>query len=249
MRVISGRYRGLRLSAPPGMSTRPLTDQIKETIFNILGSRLATPGEVPEVDVLDLFAGSGSFGIEALSRGARSCVFVERDRRAAGVLRGNLARLSDRRDCRIMTENAWSMRLPRVDHGFGLIFLDPPFPDVSPAHRMLDLLRRSAARLAEDGLLVFRFEDRRGLSLDALIGAEVVERRSMGRSEVLLLSRATGAAQQQGEEEDGAKAVGQHADRELARKRAACDGVGDGQESGAEAARGDHQGERARPDE
>jgi len=86
MRVIAGTARGVLLTAPRGDATRPITDRVKETLFAILGDR------VPDARVLDLFAGSGAIGIEALSRGAERVDFVERDRNAMKALRSNLER-------------------------------------------------------------------------------------------------------------------------------------------------------------
>jgi len=86
MRVIAGSARGVPLAAPPGNRTRPITDRVKETLFGILGAR------IPDARVLDLYAGSGAIGIEALSRGAASAAFVEADGRAVATLRDNLRR-------------------------------------------------------------------------------------------------------------------------------------------------------------
>ncbi len=86
MRVIAGAVGGRPLQAPPGRGTRPTSDRLKQTLFNMLGDA------VPDAEVLDLYAGSGALGIEALSRGARSAIFVERDPRAARILGANLAR-------------------------------------------------------------------------------------------------------------------------------------------------------------
>ena len=86
MRVIAGTARGVPLAAPRGDATRPITDRVKETLFAILGDR------VPDARVLDLYAGSGAIGIEALSRGAERVDFVERDRNAMKALRSNLER-------------------------------------------------------------------------------------------------------------------------------------------------------------
>jgi 16S rRNA (guanine966-N2)-methyltransferase len=86
MRVIAGTARGVPLTTPRGTATRPITDRVKETLFAILGER------VPDARVLDLYAGSGAIGIEALSRGAASADFVERDRAALSALRANLER-------------------------------------------------------------------------------------------------------------------------------------------------------------
>ena len=91
MRVIAGSARRLQLVTVPGTGTRPTTDKYKETLFNILQPRIAG------ADFLDLFAGSGAIGIEALSRGARSAVFVENSRRAAECIRRNLAHTGKRR--------------------------------------------------------------------------------------------------------------------------------------------------------
>ncbi|GIU95431.1 MAG: methyltransferase small [Gaiellaceae bacterium] len=86
MRVVAGSRKGRRIEAPKGVVTRPTSDRVREAIFAILGS-------VERARVLDLFAGSGALGIEALSRGARSCLFVERDPRACRVIERNLERL------------------------------------------------------------------------------------------------------------------------------------------------------------
>ncbi|MDQ1421466.1 MAG: rRNA (guanine966-N2)-methyltransferase, partial [Acidimicrobiaceae bacterium] len=94
MRVVGGRAKGRRFDAPPGLSTRPTSDKVREAIFAILGSLAADRGATVEAaDVVDLFSGSGAFGIEALSRGAASVVFVDLDRPAVETIRGNLQAL------------------------------------------------------------------------------------------------------------------------------------------------------------
>ena len=190
LRVVAGSLRGIRLSAPPESLTRPLSDRDKEALFSSLGSRLGTPGELPPIDVLDLFAGSGSIGIEALSRGARRCVFVERDRRVVRVLRANLdhCRLNDR--ALVVCENAWAMRPPESDgDGFGLIFVDPPYRDSADVNRATDLLDRLAARLSSDGRIIFRHGV--GVSLpDRTPGGLVcADRRSRRAMHILLFER------------------------------------------------------------
>ncbi len=184
LRVIAGTLRGAHLNAPSEATTRPITDKVKESLFNILGHRFGTLGELPPVDVLDLFAGSGSMGIEALSRGARRCTFVERDRRAVRVLRGNIERTRLAERATVLCENAWAMRLPSArppsaadadaadasrasaaagslrpgspTPGFGIVFADPPYRDAKNAIMVADLLDRIAARLAPAGVAVFR---------------------------------------------------------------------------------------------
>ena len=191
MRVIAGRFGGVRLAAPPGMGTRPMTDRVKETLFNVLGTRLAAPGLLPAIDVLDVFAGSGALGLEALSRGAEHCLFVERGRPALRTLRENIAALSVAPCCAISTENAWTMRIPaaRGDAGYGLVFCDPPFRDVADATRALDLLERLAPRLAQNGLIVFRHDAPHDLPLNGLRGLACLDQRAWGRNRVLLLGQ------------------------------------------------------------
>lgn len=120
MRVISGSARGRKLIAPPGLDTRPTTDRVKESIFNIISPYL--PGNL----VLDLFSGSGAMGVEALSRGSEHAVFVECDRAAFNVTRQNIqfARVSDRAE--VIFGDALAF-LSHATGQFDIIFLDPPY--------------------------------------------------------------------------------------------------------------------------
>ncbi|MCC6359382.1 MAG: RsmD family RNA methyltransferase [Phycisphaerales bacterium] len=206
MRIIAGRFRGRPLSAPPGMGTRPITDRVKESIFNILGSRLGTLGTLPDVRVLDLFAGAGSFGLEALSRGARFCLFVERGRQALPTLRDNIRRLGlSREEAAISTGDAWSVAYGTAASGrnsgsiadapagdasrFGLMFVDPPYRDVEDTLRMLKRLDQLAEGLADDGLIVFRHELMTSFPADMLERLEAVDRRDFGAMRVHWLGR------------------------------------------------------------
>lgn len=120
MRVISGSARGLKLVAPDGMGTRPTTDRVKESLFNIIQPY------IPAENVLDLFGGSGALGIEALSRGSKHCVFVDIDKSAIDIITKNAekARLSDKAD--IIKEDVFSY-LGRCRESFDIVFLDPPY--------------------------------------------------------------------------------------------------------------------------
>lgn len=123
MRVISGRCRGMRLRSVPGTATRPTTDRVKESLFNILAPW------VPGARVLDLFAGTGALGIEALSRGAQEAVFVEREPRAAAVVRANLRHtgLESLAEVRLADAVREVQRLARQGRQFDLVFMDPPY--------------------------------------------------------------------------------------------------------------------------
>lgn len=121
MRVIAGSARGVPLVAPRDRGTRPITDRVKETLFAILGER------VPDARVLDLYAGSGAIGIEALSRGATSADFVEHGRAALDALRANLAKTRLEPDARVHAADV-DRFLAAPDGGpWDLAILDPPY--------------------------------------------------------------------------------------------------------------------------
>lgn len=123
MRVIAGSARRLVLKCPEGKHTRPTTDRIKETLFNIL------QGEIVDARFLDLFSGSGGIGIEALSRGAKQCVFVENEREAVTCIKQNLktTRLSDQAQVMAMDVMQAIRRLDSLHEPFDIIFMDPPY--------------------------------------------------------------------------------------------------------------------------
>ena len=122
LRIISGEWRGRKLKAPPGDTTRPTADRTRETLFSMLTSRL---GSFEELSVLDLFAGSGALGLEALSRGAGRCMFVEQDRPAIDVLKGNIRMLGADARCEVRPSSALSLG-PAIKP-FDLVLLDPPY--------------------------------------------------------------------------------------------------------------------------
>lgn len=122
MRVIAGTWRGRKLVAPRGDATRPTADRTRETLFSMLLSRL---GSFDGLSVADLFAGSGALGIEALSRGAASCLFVEQDRAALDALRANLRTLSI--DAAADVRAGSVLALGAAAAPLDLILLDPPY--------------------------------------------------------------------------------------------------------------------------
>ena len=142
MRVVGGSARGRRLQAPKGRTVRPTSDRTREAIFNVLESR----GGVEGARVLDLFAGTGALGIEALSRGAASATFVERDRAAASVIRDNLASLG--LDGRVAVADATAFVRREQGH-YDIAFADPPY-DFDAWADLLDALHARIAVLESD---------------------------------------------------------------------------------------------------
>jgi len=121
MRVISGRFGGRRLQAPPGSNTRPTGDRVREALFSMLGT------EVDGARVLDLFAGSGALGLESLSRGAANATFVDSASAAVRAIRANLDALGLDADVRRMDALAFLRAASRGGPHYDLVFLDPPY--------------------------------------------------------------------------------------------------------------------------
>ncbi len=122
MRIIAGEWRGRKLTAPKGDATRPTADRTRETLFNMLTSRL---GSFEGLSVVDLFAGSGALGIEALSRGASHCLFVEEDKAAIQIIKANVETFGARAMSTI--EQGSVMRLGPAKAPTDLFLIDPPY--------------------------------------------------------------------------------------------------------------------------
>ncbi len=163
MRVIAGSLRSRILEAPPGLATRPTSDRLRETLFNVLAPRISG------ANFLDLYAGSGAVGIEALSRGAASVTFVERAPAALNVLRSNLTKLGIMAGFNIHSGNAVSF-LRNPHSVFDLIFLDPPYDAAAEYAAALGLLGGAAANVLALGGLVIA-EHRRKETLQESYGS------------------------------------------------------------------------------
>ncbi len=136
LRIIAGQWRGRKLQAPQGETTRPTADRTRETLFSMLLSRLGT---FEGLAAADLFAGSGALGLEALSRGAASCVFVEQDPPAIRALRANIAALRAASECDVRAGSV--LALGPVKAPLDLVLLDPPYHS-GAGSVALDKLRR-----------------------------------------------------------------------------------------------------------
>ena len=158
MRIIAGRFGSRRIEAPKGMDTRPTLDQTRESMFNVL------QGEAEGARVLDLFAGSGALGLEALSRGAVWAVFCDTGREAVKVLRANIAALGVGDETRVLVEDCFAAldRLASEEERFDLIFLDPPYTrDAGPVMKKI----LSHNLLSDSGLIVLERDAGTALSI------------------------------------------------------------------------------------
>ena len=153
MRIISGIYRGRHLKSPPSLQVRPTSDRLRETLFNILAP------QIRDTRFLDLCAGSGAVGIEALSRGASHSTFVDRSRKMCGLIEANLDL------CRVPEDQTEIFNLEASDFlhqalarkmtRWNIVFFDPPYENLSTYTRALDFIgSHSDELLADDGLII-----------------------------------------------------------------------------------------------
>ena len=150
-RVVTGRAGGLRLEAP-GPGTRPFSDKVKQALFSMAQAERPDVWDRP---ALDLFAGSGAAGIEALSRGAPAAVLVEKDGRACAVIRRNLERTRLADEARVVRRDALSyLAAPEAPAPFGFVVLDPPYPQVADLLAALERLGTDRGWLDESALVV-----------------------------------------------------------------------------------------------
>jgi 16S rRNA (guanine966-N2)-methyltransferase len=143
MRITGGIHRSRRLVAPRGSGTRPTADRVREALFSILSARGALAGAA----VLDLYAGTGALGLEALSRGAREAVFVENDRTALEALRKNVESLGEKARTNILSGPA-ERCVGRIGGPFTLVVCDPPYADLARAAAVLEEIVRAGALAA-----------------------------------------------------------------------------------------------------
>ncbi len=180
MRIVGGQFRGRALVSPATEGTRPTSDRVRESIFNILAHGL--PGfDLGGAKVLDLFAGTGALGLEALSRGATYCMFVDDDADARGVIRENVEALGLTGVTKIFRRDATDLGEAGRYAGFSLLFLDPPY-DKGLGPRAL----RSAAVggwLVPGAIAVI--EERKGAAIDLPAEFERLDARAWGDTEVV----------------------------------------------------------------
>jgi len=168
MRVIAGKFRSRQLKSLKGMALRPTSDRLRETLFNVLGGRVA--GAL----FVDLFAGTGAVGIEALSRGAREVLFIDKHAPAATLIEKNLEALGVAKGARILGVDAvhglevLAREKPRENAGLDMVFLDPPYGNTEDYDRVLTCLGFEA--LLHEGSLVIA-EHRRNFELPETVGS------------------------------------------------------------------------------
>jgi 16S rRNA (guanine966-N2)-methyltransferase len=166
MRITGGSYRSRPLKAPKGSLTRPTSDRVREALFSILGPRAGAES------VLDLYAGTGALGLEALSRGASSVVFVERSKEALAALHANVESLGAQSQVRVLASSVERAAVRLERERFDLVFADPPYADIKSGLAKSALEALFVPLLEHEGMLVVEHASRdpppvlAGLTLD-----------------------------------------------------------------------------------
>ena len=185
MRIVGGKHRGRRLLAPPDATVRPTSDRAREALFNILSHGQFAAEGIPFVRaaVLDAFAGTGAFGLEALSRGAAEAVFIEQDRSALGILRQNIEALGEGDRARVLYGDA--THPPRASFPCAVAFLDPPYRSGLAGAALTALA--AAGWLVPGALAIAEIAAREELAL--LAGFTLVDERVHGAARLVFLRR------------------------------------------------------------
>ncbi len=181
MRIVAGKFRGRPIASPSDASIRPTADRTRESVFNMLASR----GRIDGARVIDLFAGTGALGLEAMSRGASFTLFIEESAQGRGLLRTNIESLGLQGSTKIFRRDATDLGVPGTMEPFDLAFADPPYGK--------GLGERAAASLATGGWLkpgaLLLLEERAANAPSALAGFGLLEQRQFGETVIGFFER------------------------------------------------------------
>jgi 16S rRNA (guanine966-N2)-methyltransferase len=198
MRIIAGERRGHKFDGPRDQVTRPTSDFVRESVFNILG------GSVEGLLVIDLFAGTGALGLEALSRGASRAIFVERNRENAALIRRNIAtlRYEDRAQVVVADAYRWAKAYVSTDAEPVVVFIDPPYADYEDHPERVGKLLEGLVRTLPDGSILSS-ESSRKLDVEILPDLEAWDVRRYGGTQVAIRTVGEVAEEAAGPDDEG----------------------------------------------
>ena len=184
MRIISGRLKGKKISPPIDSNTRPLRDLVKESIFNLLDHSSKINFQLENSYILDLFSGSGSFGLECISRKANSVTFVENYNEALGVLKKNISHLGVNKKCKIIEKNCFNYLETDVflKNKYDLIFMDPPFKEKNINLLIEKIVKKKV--LKENGILIIHRHKKDNVDINKNL--KIIDERNYGISKIIL---------------------------------------------------------------
>ena len=186
MRIISGKFKGKKLFLPKNKKTRPLKDLVKISIFNLLDHSNLVGKKLKNSSILDLFSGSGSFGLECLSRGSKNVYFFENYIEAVEVLRKNLSVLTDEKKFKIFKYDCFDFFKSRkkLDKKFDIIFLDPPYKE-ERINQLIDQIIEKKI-LNNDGLMIIHRHKKDKIEITKKV--KILDARYYGNSKVYFVS-------------------------------------------------------------
>ena len=185
MRVISGKYKGKKLNQPIDKITRPLKDVVKESIFNLILHSKKLIIKIDEANILDLFSGTGSFGIECLSRGAKKIIFCENYGPALKILKKNLIHFDEKEKIEIINEDIFKiLKTKKFEFKFDLIFLDPPFKE-EKINKLLAVIK-GLNILKENGVIILHRNKKDKKDIDKNYNIKI--EKIYGLSKILFIS-------------------------------------------------------------
>ena len=186
MRIITGLYKGQRLFQPTDRFTRPLRDMVKESIFNLIEHSNKINLIIKNINVLDLFAGSGSFGLECLSRGAGSVTFVENYINAFNILKKNISKLNEKDKSNMLFSDCFDYldNIKDLKNKFDLIFLDPPYKE-EKINGIINKIREKKI-LNKNGIIILHRHSNDKIQID--IKTNIIDSRIYGTSKIFFVN-------------------------------------------------------------
>ena len=185
MRIISGLFKGKKILEPKDLKTRPLKDLTKESIFNIINHTNKFEINFNSANILDIFSGVGSFGLECLSRGARKVTFIENYKNVLSILRKNLNNLKIKGNYQIIEKNAYEINTFRkISEKFDIIFLDPPYADIN-VELLLNNISKENIINAEGIVILHRHKKANDI---IPLNFKIIEEKKYGLSKIIFLT-------------------------------------------------------------
>ena len=184
MRIISGNFKGKKIALPKDKKTRPLRDLVKESIFNLIEHSNKFNSTIEKSKILDLFSGTGSFGLECISRNASKVSFVENYQEALDILKKNILDLNVEKKCEVIRENCFDFidKKKNFDEKFSLIFMDPPYKE-EKINLIIDAIKEKRA-LNDEGILIIHRHKNDNIKISSKL--TILDERSYGISKIII---------------------------------------------------------------
>lgn len=189
MRIVSGIYKGHTIKAPQGQDTRPTTDRVRESIISSIISRT---GELNELYIVDVFAGSGALGLECISRGAKYCTFCDLSKQATNIIKSNISSLKiDNSEAKAISVDIFRSGIPRAMHPYDVVLLDPPYK--IGADEVFTIISSAIEKqiIDTDALIVYEYSSTSNLEVASVIeekGYTVLSHKTYGSTSVDIIS-------------------------------------------------------------